>query len=65
MDYSKNGMACRIQEVVFTKEARYDATIRHRARIIMYPNVKMARKKDGTENVISVRLVSLLTNDID
>lgn len=62
---AKNGMAYRIREVVFTKEVKDSEPIRHRARIITYPDVKTAKKKDGTERAISARLVSLLTNDFD
>ena len=62
---SKRGMAYRIQEVVFTKDVKDGGAIRHRARIITYPDVKTARKKDGTQKVISARLVLLLTNDSD
>ena len=61
----KGGMANRIQEVVFTKDVKDGGAVRHRARIITNPDVKTARKKDGMEKVISVRLVSLLTNDSD
>ena len=62
---SKRGMAYRIQEVVFTKDVKDGGAIRHRARIITYPDVKTARKRDGTQKVISARLVLLLTNDSD
>jgi len=62
---AKNGMAYRIREVVFTKEVKDSEPIRHRARIITYPDVKTAKRKDGTERAISARLVSLLTNDFD
>ncbi len=62
---AKNGMAYRIRDVVFTKEVKDSEPVRHRARLITYPDVKTARKKDGTERVISARLVSLLTYDFD
>ena len=62
---AKNGMAYRIREVVFTNEVKDSEPIRHCARIITYPDVKTAKKKDGKERVISARLVSLLTNDFN
>ena len=54
-------LAYNVKEVVFTKHVPDGEDIRHRAWIITYPHIK--RDKKG--NIKSVKMVSLLTNDIE
>ncbi len=63
ISYQSEGgkMACNVKEVVFTKRVKEGEDIRHRAWIITYPHIK--RDKKG--NIKSVKMVSLLTNDIE
>lgn len=54
-------LAYNLKEVVFTKHVKQGEDIRHRVWIITYPHIRCDKKG----NIKSVKMVSLLTNDME